>query len=149
VYLVRSGTGWVLVDAAWPNRAAVIRSVAESLFGPGARPAAIVVTHLHPDHSGSALDLARWWRLPVHVPPLELAFAGGGYYPQYAHPLDRRVVAPLLRLVPRRRVEAARARNSLVGTALAFDPCGGVPALPTRPTIRRATCRCSGPTIAS
>jgi glyoxylase-like metal-dependent hydrolase (beta-lactamase superfamily II) len=130
VYLVRSGADWVLVDTAWPNRAAVIRTAAETLFGPGARPAAILLTHIHPDHSGSARELARTWRLPVHVHPDELPFARGGYHPAYAHPLDRWVVGPLLRLVPRRKLEAMRARDSLEGVAVAFDPEAGVPGLP-------------------
>ena len=55
VYLVRSGPGWVLIDAAWPHRTQLIKAAAESLFGLGTRPAAIVLTHIHPDHSGSAL----------------------------------------------------------------------------------------------
>lgn len=59
VYLVESGSSWVLVDAGWPGQASVIRSAAESLFGRGTRPAAILLTHVHPDHSGSAAELAR------------------------------------------------------------------------------------------
>jgi hypothetical protein len=58
VYVVRSGEGWVLVDAAWGNAASAIRRAAESLFGPGTRPTAIVLTHLHPDPS------VRRWSLP-------------------------------------------------------------------------------------
>jgi len=78
VYLVRSGPGWVLIDAAWPRRAQLIKAAAESVFGPGTRPAAIVLTHIHPDHSGSALELARMWDLPVYVHPAELVLAPGG-----------------------------------------------------------------------
>ena len=130
VYLVRSGPGWVLIDTAWPGRGRLIRAAAESVFGPGARPAAIVLTHIHPDHSGSALELARMWDLPVYVHPDELVLAPGGYLPEYGNPLDRWLVAPLLRLAPRRAVEASRSRNSLEGTARAFDPAAGVPGLP-------------------
>ena len=130
VYLVRSGPGWVLIDTAWPHRGQLIRSAAESLFGAGARPAAILLTHIHPDHSGSALELARLWDLPVHVHPSELPLAPGGYLPEYANPLDRWLIAPILRLMPRRKVEASLSRNSLQGTARAFDPAAGVPGLP-------------------
>lgn len=130
VYLVRSGREWVLVDAAWRKRGGTIRAAAEEIFGPGRPPAAILLTHFHPDHSGAALELARLWRVPVHVHPAELPFAGGGYDPAYAHPLDRWVVAPLLRLVPRRRREAIESRDSLEGTAVALDPAAGVPGLP-------------------
>jgi glyoxylase-like metal-dependent hydrolase (beta-lactamase superfamily II) len=130
VYVVRSGSSWVVIDAAWPKRGRLIRRSAEVLFGPGARPAAMLLTHIHPDHSGSTLELARAWGLPVHVHPDELPFAPGGYDPAYAHPLDRWVVAPLLRLVPRRTLQAMQQRDSLAGTAVAFDPTAGMPGLP-------------------
>jgi glyoxylase-like metal-dependent hydrolase (beta-lactamase superfamily II) len=130
VYLVRSGPGWVLIDTAWPGRGRLIKAAAESVFGPGARPEAIVLTHIHPDHSGSALELARMWDLPVYVHPDEMVLAPGRYLPEYANPLDRWLIGPLLRLMPRRAVEASRSRNSLEGIARAFDPAAGVPGLP-------------------
>ncbi len=130
VYLVRSGPAWVLIDTAWPHRGQLIRAAAESVFGAGTRPQAIMLTHIHPDHSGSALDLARLWDLPVYVHPDELALAPGGYLPEYASPLDRWLIAPVLALLPRRTVEASRSRSSLEGTARAFDPAAGVPGLP-------------------
>ena len=77
VYFVRSGPAWVLIDTAWPHRGPVISAAAESLFGAGTRPAAILLTHIHPDHAGSALELARLWDLPVHVHPGELPLASG------------------------------------------------------------------------
>jgi glyoxylase-like metal-dependent hydrolase (beta-lactamase superfamily II) len=91
------------------------------VFGAGARPDAIVLTHIHPDHAGSALELARLWDLPVHVHPAELPMAGGRYLPQYANPLDRWLIAPLLALVPRRMV--ARARH---GPAWQARPGGSI-----------------------
>jgi glyoxylase-like metal-dependent hydrolase (beta-lactamase superfamily II) len=130
VYLAESGPGWVLIDTAWSRRGWTIRAAAESLFGPGTRPAAILLTHIHPDHSGSALQLAGGWRVPVYVHPDELPMAAGGYQREYANPLDRWLVGPLLRLMPRGRVEAARQNNSLEGTAQAADPIAGVPGLP-------------------
>ncbi len=130
VYLVRSGPSWVLIDTAWPHRGQLIRAAAESVFGAGTRPEAIVLTHIHPDHSGSALELARLWDLPVYVHPDELVLAPGGYQPEYGNPLDRWLIAPLLALLPRRAAEASRARGSLEGTARAFDQAAGVPGLP-------------------
>jgi glyoxylase-like metal-dependent hydrolase (beta-lactamase superfamily II) len=100
------------------------------VFGAGARPEAIVLTHIHPDHAGSARELARLWDLPVHVHPAELPLASGRYLPQYASPLDRWLIAPLLALTPRRAVEASVSRSSLEGTAVPFDPAAGVPGLP-------------------
>ncbi|GAA1654645.1 MBL fold metallo-hydrolase [Nonomuraea maheshkhaliensis] len=129
VYLVGSRSGWVLIDTAWAGRAPDIQAAAASLFGPGSRPEAILLTHIHPDHSGAAPALAAAWHVFVHVHPEELRFAPGRYLPEYAHPLDRRVIAPLLRLVPRRRLEAMRAGNSLEGAVVGYEPDEGVPGL--------------------
>ncbi len=48
VYLVRSGSSWVLIDAAWPHKGELIKTSAETLFGADTAPAAILLTHLHP-----------------------------------------------------------------------------------------------------
>jgi glyoxylase-like metal-dependent hydrolase (beta-lactamase superfamily II) len=130
VYVVDSGASWVLVDAGWPQHAPQVVTAAEALFGPRAAPSGIVLTHVHPDHSGAALDLVRRWDVPVYLHPDEVPFARGGYDPQHAHPLDRWVVGPLLRLLPPERVERARARSSLEDVAVAFDPDAPVPGMP-------------------
>jgi glyoxylase-like metal-dependent hydrolase (beta-lactamase superfamily II) len=112
---------------------------AEWLFGASSRPASILLTHLHPDHSGSALDLATVWNLPVFVHPAELALATGAdsapagpasSYSQYANPLDRRVIAPVLRILSPRARKRVLAKGNLRGVALPFDSSGGVPELP-------------------
>jgi glyoxylase-like metal-dependent hydrolase (beta-lactamase superfamily II) len=77
VYFVRSGSGWVLIDTALPNSAAKIRAVADHLIGPGTRPASIIMTHGHLDHSGSVVDLARGWNVPAYLHPLEFPFCEG------------------------------------------------------------------------
>jgi glyoxylase-like metal-dependent hydrolase (beta-lactamase superfamily II) len=127
VYLVESGRSWTLLDAGWSGSAPRIRAAAGSLFGPGSRPAAIVLTHIHPDHSGSAVELARGWELPVHVHPAEVPQAAGGIVPGYANPLDRFLLAPVLRLLPRRLTSG---RDPLADLVRSFDPDGAVPGLP-------------------
>jgi glyoxylase-like metal-dependent hydrolase (beta-lactamase superfamily II) len=133
VYLVRSGSSWVLIDAASRNCAQLIRKNAESLFGANTRPSAILLTHDHPDHAGSALELARMWDCPVYLHRDELPLAvirDLSTVERYANPLDRWVILPLLRLVPRRKVESMLSRDSLKGVAQAFAPGSAIPGLP-------------------
>ena len=130
VYLVRSGSTWVLVDTAWGGSAEAIRTAAEAVFGPGMRPAAILLTHIHADHSGSAGTLARSLQVPVYISADELPMAAGRFLPQYAMPLDRWLVVPLMRLIPartRRRIEAS---GSITDVVRPLDPEGRVPGLP-------------------
>jgi glyoxylase-like metal-dependent hydrolase (beta-lactamase superfamily II) len=131
VYFVRSGPSWVLIDAGWTKDGPSIKQAAEALIGIGARPASILLTHFHPDHAGSALELARTWDCPVYVHPDELPLATGDLaaITKYAGPLDSWVVLPLMRAMGRRRREAMLSGSSLVHVALAFDPRAGVPGL--------------------
>ncbi len=78
VYFVRSGETWVLVDTGWRSRAQLIRSAAETLFGVGARPRAIALTHMHPDHAGSAFELTRMWDVALYALPDELPLPPSG-----------------------------------------------------------------------
>jgi glyoxylase-like metal-dependent hydrolase (beta-lactamase superfamily II) len=132
VYFVRSGSSWVLVDTGSANCGELIRQAADSVFGLDARPSSILITHDHPDHAGSALELFRIWGCPVYVHRDELPLATGGLstFEKFASPMDRWVVLPLLRAMPRRRVEAMISKSSLKGVVQAFDPAVGVPFLP-------------------
>jgi glyoxylase-like metal-dependent hydrolase (beta-lactamase superfamily II) len=133
VYFVRSGSSWVLIDAALANCGRLIRKTAESLFGTNTRPASILLTHDHPDHAGSALELARMWDCPVYVHPDELplvAIEDLSTIKKYANPLDRWIVLPLLRAMPRRRVEVMLSNASIKEVVQAFVPSAAVPSLP-------------------
>jgi glyoxylase-like metal-dependent hydrolase (beta-lactamase superfamily II) len=85
VYFIGPRQGpWTLVDTGIPGHAEQIREAAESLYGATA-PEAILLTHGHMDHAGSALDLANFWDVSVFAHPLELPFlTGRSKYP----PLD-------------------------------------------------------------
>ena len=130
VYLIRSGGSWALIDAAWPGRGQLIQVTAESAFGAGTPPASMLLTHIHPDHSGSARELARIWDLPVWVHPGEMPLAAGKYRPEYGNPLDRWLVVPLMRVLPRHRVDSMISEASLAGVARPLDPAGPPPGLP-------------------
>ncbi len=135
VYFVRSGSSWVLIDTASANCGPVIQEAAESLFGANTRPAAILLTHNHPDHAGSTLELARRWGCLAYVHPDELPLVTADFstffstVKGYANPLDIWVVLPLLRVMPRRH-ESMLSESSFKDVARAFDPNTGVPGLP-------------------
>jgi glyoxylase-like metal-dependent hydrolase (beta-lactamase superfamily II) len=69
--------GWVLVDAGMTGSADQIARAAEARFGPGSRPAAIILTHGHFDHVGALEFLARRWDVPIYAHPMELPFLTG------------------------------------------------------------------------
>ncbi len=83
VYFVgRPGEPWSLVDSSVPGKSAAIRKAAEQRYGT-ARPEAILLTHGHYDHAGSAAELADYWGVPIFAHRLELPYLTGrsGYPP--------------------------------------------------------------------
>ena len=132
VYFVRSGPTWVLVDAGWARDAQRIESTATALFGATGRPAAILLTHVHPDHAGSARHLARLWDCAVHVHPDEVPIANADFESMVAvaGPLDRCVVLPLLRAMGRRRRHEILERTGLGALVRPVEPGHGLPGLP-------------------
>lgn len=76
-FLGRPGGPWVLVDTGLPGWSGQIRDAAEARFGAGAKPEAIILTHGHFDHAGSAEKLARLWQVPIYAHPLELPYLTG------------------------------------------------------------------------
>lgn len=131
VYLVRSADGaWALVDAGWSSSAGAIEAAADQLLGKGVRPAVILLTHIHPDHSGAAGALARAWDVPVYVHAGEVAMAAGRYLPERSMPLDRWLVVPLMGLLTARRREAVEAAGDITDVVRPLEPTGAVPALP-------------------
>ncbi len=87
---------WTLIDSGIPHMARVIHSWALKHFG-STKPNAIVLTHGHFDHAGSAKELAESWNVPIYAHPMEFPFltgkraydppdkkAGGGLMPKLA-----------------------------------------------------------------
>jgi glyoxylase-like metal-dependent hydrolase (beta-lactamase superfamily II) len=132
VYLVKSGASWVLVDTGWSSDGRRIIAAAEALFGAETPPVAILLTHAHPDHAGSAGELAERWGATVYVHPAELAIASGDFAAMRASagPIDRWLVLPMMRAIGRRRREALIAKSSLAGVVRPLEPGDGVPGLP-------------------
>src|SRR5215469_6980675 len=83
-YVVGTAEHWVLVDACTPGHQDLIRRAAERRFGLGSRPCAILLTHGHFDHAGSAAPLADFWRVPIYAHPLEISYVtGAAQYPPF------------------------------------------------------------------
>ncbi|HEY4650143.1 MAG TPA: MBL fold metallo-hydrolase [Pontibacter sp.] len=78
LYFVSEPDGsWVLVDTGVYGAAGKIKAATEELFGEGARPRCILLTHGHFDHIGAVKELAAEWDVPVYVHPLELPYLTG------------------------------------------------------------------------
>ena len=118
VYFVRSGASWVLIDTASAHGERAIEEAAEFVFGPNTPPAAILLTHDHPDHAGSTLALAQTWGCWAYVHPDELPLVSMdpstylATVKQYANPLDRWLILPLLHLTPPKRRASMLAQSS-------------------------------------
>ena len=117
---------WTLVDTGVPGCDIEIREAADVLFGPGARPTAILVTHAHPDHVGSAAALARYWECPVYLHPEEVRMIGGDaeHFRRHSFTLDRWLILPLLRLGGRRHIRSLMQRDGLREFAIALQHAG-------------------------
>lgn len=96
---------WILVDTGLPGGASRIVRAAESLFGPGATPAAIVLTHGHFDHVGSLRELVRRWRVPVYAHELEMPYlTGRSSYPPPDPAVGGGAMAMMSRFFPRKAI---------------------------------------------
>ena len=116
--------GWVLIDAGLRGSAERIVRAAESRYGSGARPAAIVLTHGHFDHVGALKELAGRWDVPVYAHGLELPYLSGrSAYPPPDPTVGGGAMALMARLYPRGPID--------VGERLRPLPAdGGVPEMP-------------------
>lgn len=68
---------WVLVDAGMPDAMEQIVDAAMHRFGKDVPPKAILLTHGHFDHVGSAVELAEHWGVPIYAHPQEMPYLTG------------------------------------------------------------------------
>ena len=114
VYFIgRPGGKWALVDAGMPGRANEIMEAAEARFGAGSRPEAILLTHGHMDHAGSALALAERWDVAIYAHRLETPYlTGKSLYPP-ADPTVGGAIAFLSRFWPSRSRDLGKSVREL------------------------------------
>jgi glyoxylase-like metal-dependent hydrolase (beta-lactamase superfamily II) len=113
MYLVGTPGGpWVMVDTGTPGNVSLIREAAEQRFGRDARPSAILLTHGHWDHAGSALALAEYWDVDIYAHRLERPFlTGKSAYPP-KEPMAGGTFSFISRFFPTKTVNLeARLRN--------------------------------------
>lgn len=124
VYFVGDADGWVLVDAGMPHAKEEILDAVRQRFHENARPRAIVLTHGHFDHVGSALELAQHWDVPIHAHDDELPFlTGASHYPYPDTRAEGGLIAKLADHFPNQPVD-------LRPHVQALPEDGSVPGLP-------------------
>ncbi|WP_409288841.1 MBL fold metallo-hydrolase [Peribacillus sp. SCS-37] len=116
---------WVLVDAGMPKSGDSIKEEAEKLFGEGARPKAILLTHGHFDHIGGLGRLLEFWPgVPVFAHEMELPFLTGMKdYPEPDSSVEGGLVAKMSRMFPNEGIDIS-------GSVKALPEDGSVPDMP-------------------
>ena len=115
---------WVLVDTGLSNSGEFIVKTAEEHFGKHTRPMAIILTHGHFDHVGSAVELAVKWNVPVYAHKLELPYITGRKdYPVADPTVDEGIVAKLSPAFPHQSIDLGH-------HAVELPKDGSVPGMP-------------------
>lgn len=106
LYLCGQRDGWVLVDAGLAGAAEPIIDAAETRFGAGAKPTAIVLTHGHFDHVGAFPTIFERWDVPVYAHPIELPhLTGKAEYPPPDPTVGKGVMALLSFAYPNKPID--------------------------------------------
>jgi glyoxylase-like metal-dependent hydrolase (beta-lactamase superfamily II) len=112
-YLVGDREEWVLLDAGTEGNSDYIREIAEEHFGEHARPEAIILTHGHFDHAGSAGSLAEYWGVKIYAHRLELPYlTGQSKYPP-PDPTVGGFMAQMIRLFPNKAYDYSEHMRTL------------------------------------
>lgn len=99
-YMIGSATRWLLIDTGTPGNSANILRAAERHFNDATAPVAIILTHGHFDHAGSASALAEHWGVNIYVHPLEMPFVDGSSEYPPPDPTVGGFMAQVIRFVP-------------------------------------------------
>ena len=124
VFLVRTGTSWVLVDAGLRGYHRTIKAAALEFVRSNAAPDAVVLTHGHFDHIGTLDALLDEWQVPVYAHRLERPYlTGESAYPPPDPLVGRGAMALLSKLYPSDPIDITPVLQTL-------PEDGTIPALP-------------------
>lgn len=121
-YIVGTPERWILIDAGTHGNANNIRQAVAEHIGPDATPAAIVLTHGHFDHSGSARELAEAWDVEIFAHRLEIPFLNGNSKYPPPDPTVGGFMSQVIRFLPNKKMN--------VGPSLREISVGRLPWLP-------------------
>ena len=124
VFIVRTGTSWVLVDAGLRGYERTILNAAAEFTRSNAPPDAVVLTHGHFDHIGTLDALLERWNVPVYAHHLERPYLSGqSAYPPPDPLVGRGAMALLSKLYPNSPID--------LGANLRILPTdGSIPVMP-------------------
>jgi glyoxylase-like metal-dependent hydrolase (beta-lactamase superfamily II) len=115
-YVVGTSERWVLIDAGTQGNAKNIREAVNEHIGPDAPPAAIVLTHGHFDHAGSARELAEEWDVEIYAHRLEIPFVNGSSKYPPPDPTVGGFMSQVIRFLPNKKMDVgANLRELSVG----------------------------------
>lgn len=125
IFLGVPGGPWTLVDCGITGDSQrAITNAAEKRFGANAKPASIILTHGHSDHTGALLGLTAEWNVPVYAAEAEHPYLNGmAAYPPPDASVMQGVVSPMALLYSAMPFDVSAALQ-----ALPLD--GSVPGLP-------------------
>ena len=107
-YIVGTAEMWVLVDAGTHGNSKNILKAVDEHIGSEIPPAAIVLTHGHFDHAGSARDLAEHWGVEIYAHRKEIPFVDGtSKYPP-PDPTVGGFMSQVIRLLPNKKMNVGR-----------------------------------------
>ena len=109
-----------------PGSAGKIRAAAEEIYGAGARPEAVILTHGHYDHVGGLTSLLDHWNVLVYAHPLERPYLQGEVAYPPPDPTVGGAMAFLGRFVP-----SAILKTDVGNRLRALPESGNLPFMPS------------------
>jgi glyoxylase-like metal-dependent hydrolase (beta-lactamase superfamily II) len=119
-YIIGSRLRWLLIDSGTPgNTSSILKAVRQHL-GADLAPEAILLTHGHFDHAGSAKQLAEHWGVEIYAHRLERPFIDGSDAYPPPDPTVGGFMAQVVRFIPNSKIDLRPHLRELAPEALAW-----------------------------